>query len=273
MEPTSGESSEDMSAQNTAPPGIKKGANRRFNIIRLEKRVAATFSILAKLFTIGAIIIATLFIFGELTDDSYSIQQMNVPASFEESGLSGVVVANLISDRLVEIFEVLRAQEESAQYIKSSDMADVEVDMVGLGVPIRGFIALAGDAMGIRKGRRISGDIIVTAGKAVLILRMTGRGAESFEISVEPNDLKSASKILVDEASKAILKHTNPIALELYYANIKHDGPNTVKMAKYLIENFPDDTNMVRHAYDSWVWGLIYEDKLDEAEEKVKDGL
>jgi|GEM_PF-664410 len=260
---------------NNTPPSdeLTQKHPRKFNVLRFEKRVAATFSILSKLFTISVIVVATLFIFSELADDSYSIQQMNVPASFEESGLSGVVVANLISDRLVEIFEVLRSQDESAQYIKSSDLAEVEVDMVGLGVPIRGFIALVGDALGFRKGKKISGDIFVTSGKVIMILRITGHQAESFEINLGESDLKATSKVLVDEASKAILKYTHPMALELYYSNIKHDGPNTVKMAKYLIENFSENAEMVRHAYDSWVWGLIYEDKVAEAEAKVKEGL
>ena len=265
----------DADEDNNDPPSgeLKKRHSRKFNVLRFEKRVAATFSILSKLFTISVIVVATLFIFSELADDSYSIQQMNVPASFEESGLSGVVVANLISDRLIEIFEVLRSQDESAQYIKSSDLAEVEVDMVGLGVPIRGFIALIGDALGFRKGKKISGDIFVTSGKAIMILRITGHPPESFEINLGEIDLKAASKALVDEASKAILKYTHPMALELYYSNIKHDGPNTVKMAKYLIENFSDNPEMVRHAYDSWAWGLMYEDKLEEAQAKIKEGL
>ncbi len=274
---TSGQMPDSRAAEesNSTPPSgeLTQKHPRKFNVLRFEKRVAATFSILSKLFTISVIVVATLFIFSELADDSYSIQQMNVPASFEESGLSGVVVANLISDRLIEIFEVLRSQDESAQYIKSSDLAEVEVDMVGLGVPIRGFIALVGDALGIRKGKRIGGDIFVTAGKAFLILRITGHPAESFEINMTEGDIKTSSKVLVDEASKAILKYTHPMALELYYSNVKHDGANTVKMAKYLIEKFPEDPEMIRHAYDSWVWGLIYEDKVAEAEAKVKEGL
>ena len=266
-------SREDPVPSETREPEAKKDGSRKFSVIRFEKRVTAAFSILAKLFTISVIIVATIFIFRELTNNSYSIQQINVPASFEDSGLSGVVVANLISDKLIEIFEVLRSQEEAAQYIKSSDQVDVEVEMVGLGVPIRSFISLIGDALGFHRSRKINGDIFLTNGKAILILRITGQQAESFEIEFVNNDLKTASRVLVEEASKTILNYTNPIALELYYSNIKHDGPNTVRMAKYLMENFPKDAEMVRHAYDSWAWGLTYEEKYEEAEQKIKEGL
>jgi len=94
------------------------------------------------------------FHFKELSDTSYSIQRINVPTSFEEAGFSGVVVAHLISDRLKEIVELLRKKGEAAEYINSTERIDVDVEMVGMGVPIRGIIALVGEAMGIRKGKQ-----------------------------------------------------------------------------------------------------------------------
>jgi tetratricopeptide (TPR) repeat protein len=104
-------------------------------------------------------------------------------------------------------------------------------------------------------------------------LRVTGRMATQFEADLQQSDLRTVCLELVEKASTHILKYTEPIALELYYSNVKHDGPNTVKMAQYLMDNFPDDSEMVRHAYDSWAWGLVYENKLDEAETKIKEGL
>ena len=65
----------------------KKIPARGFNIVRVEKRVTATFSIMAKVFIIALISIAAIFIVRELSDDGYVITQINVPISFEEAGL------------------------------------------------------------------------------------------------------------------------------------------------------------------------------------------
>lgn len=247
--------------------------SRRLRVIKLEKRVSAIFSILSKLFVIGAILIASVFVFRELSDDSYHIDQVNVPASFEEAGLSGPVVANMIQERLREMIDVLRKHDEAGEYINASDRVDVEVDMVGLGVPIRGVVTLIGEALGVGSRNKIHADIFTSNKKSTVILRVSGQSAEWYESEGEDADLKFHVRQLVDEAAKGILKATDPKLLELYYANIKHDGPNTIKMAKYLLEKFGDDPIMAGHAYDSWAWGLLYENRLDEAQAKVEEGL
>ena len=247
--------------------------SRRLRVIKLEKRVSAIFSILSKVFVIGAILIASAFVFRELSDESYHIDQVNVPAAFEEAGLSGPVVANMIQERLREMIDVLRKHDEAGEYINASDRVDVEVDMVGLGVPIRGVVTLIGEALGVGAKNKIHADIFASNKKSTIILRVSGQPAEWYESEGEDNDLKLHVRQLVDEAAKGILKATDPKLLELYYANIKPDGPNTIKMAKYLLEKFGDDPIMAGHAYDSWAWGLLYEEKLVEAVAKIEEGL
>lgn len=246
---------------------------RKIRVVRLEKRVSAIFSILSKLFVIGAILVASMFVFRELSDESYHIDQVNVPGAFEDAGLTGPVVANMIKERLAEIIDVLRKHDEASQYINAADRVDVEVDMVGLGVPLRGAVALIGEAFGIKARRKANADIFISEGRATIVLRVTGEPAEWFETSANLQDMKATVRQLVDEAAKGILKFTDPKMLELYYANVKHDGPNTIKMAKYLLERADGDPAKAAHAYDSWAWGLIYEDKLDQAEAKIKEAL
>jgi len=246
---------------------------RKLRVMRLEKRVTAIFSILSKLFVISAIVVASVFVIRELSDKSYHIDQVNVPVSFEEAGLSGPVVANMIQERLHEIIEILRKHDEASQYVNAADRVDVEVNMVGLGVPIRGAAALIGEAFGVSSGKKINADLFSSDKKVTIVLRVTGQPAEWFETTESADDLKSTVRQLVDEAAKGILKFTDPKMLELYYANIKHDGPNTVKMAKYLLEHAGDNEEQAGNAYDSWAWGLLYEDKLEQAEKKIQQGL
>jgi hypothetical protein len=99
--------------ENTTPliPIKKKPPAKGFNIVRLEKRITATFSIMAKVFVIALISIAAIFIARELGSNGYVITQINVPASFEEAGYTGPVVAKRISNQLNEIIRITRAAE------------------------------------------------------------------------------------------------------------------------------------------------------------------
>ena len=263
----------DPEPENTHKPNMPAAGTKKLRVVRLEKRVSAIFSILSKLFVISAILVASVFVFRELSDDSYHIDQVNVPAVFEESGLTGPVVANMIQERLAEIIDILRKHDEASAYINAAERVDVEVDMVGLGVPLRGAVALIGEAFGVSARKKINADIFTSDKKATVVLRVTGQPAEWFETTESMEDMKAMVRQAVDEAAKGILKFTDPKMLELYYANVKHDGPNTIKMAKYLLELSNGDPDKAGHAYDSWAWGLIYEDKLVEAEAKVKEGL
>lgn len=271
-QPLSTEQEESGRASDDA--GVRSGRlTRKLRVVKLEKRVSAVFSILSKLFVISAILVASVFVLREFSDESYHIDQVNVPANLEEAGLSGTVVANMIQERLREMIDVLRKHDEASQYINAADRVDVEVDMVGLGVPIRGVVGLIGEAFGVKPRRKVNADLFSSGKQMTIILRVTSQPAEWFETSGDEEDLKASIRYLVDEAAKGILKITDPKMLELYYANIKHDGPNTVKMAKYLLEKAGDDPVLAGNAYDSWAWGLMYEDKLVEAESKVKEGL
>lgn len=70
---------ESVVATENAPQPAK--SSLKFNVVKFEKRVSATFSILYKLFVVSAIILASVFVFRELLDDSFHIQQVNVPVS------------------------------------------------------------------------------------------------------------------------------------------------------------------------------------------------
>ncbi len=255
------------------PVGIPGTNRRKLRVVRLEKRVSAIFSILSKLFVISAILVVSVFVFRELSDESYHIDHVNVPVAFEEAGLSGAVVANMIKERLTEIIEILRKHDEASQYINAAERVDIEVDMVGLGVPIRGAVSLVGEAFGISARKKINADVFTSDKKITIVLRVAGQPAEWFETTESIDNLKAAVREVVDEAARGVLKFTDPRMLELYYANIKHDGPNTVRMAKYLLEMAGDNKEQAGNAYDSWAWGLLYEDKLEEAEAKVREGL
>jgi len=171
--------------ENPSKPTRKKIPAKGFNIVRLEKRVTATFSIMAKVFVIALISVAIIFIARELSSNGYVITQINVPASFEEAGYTGPVVAKRISNQLNEIIRVTRSTEIAQEYASAADEVDVSIDMVGLGVPVRSFIELIGNALGINRKKKISADITTAGNQLILVLNITGEAPERVEVPLE----------------------------------------------------------------------------------------
>jgi len=253
-------------------PTKKKIPAKGFNILRLEKRVTATFSIMAKVFVIALISVAIIFIARELSSNGYVITQINVPASFEEAGYTGPVVAKRISNQLNEIIRITRTAEIAQEYASAADEVDVSIDMVGLGVPVRSFIELIGNAIGINRKKKISADITIEGTHVVLVLNITGEAPERVEVPLD-NNVGVPLKALVAEASEGILKYTNDRVLAMYYSNYLGDGEKIIKQAKYRLEKYKGNAEQEAKAYAIWARGLIRQKKLDAAEQKIKQGL
>jgi hypothetical protein len=253
-------------------PTKKRTPARGFNIVRVEKRVTATFSIMAKVFVIVLISIAAIFIARELSDDGYVISQINVPASFEDIGYTGPVVAKRISENLNRIIDITRTEAIAQGYTDGNSQADVSVDMVGLGVPVRGAIELIGNALGINRKKKISADITIEGSALVLVISITGETPERIEVPMEANVGVPLKKMVAD-ASETILKYTNDRVLSLYYANYLRDAEKEIKHAKYLLEKYKGNAVQEARAYAGWAFGLLRQNKLDAAEQKVKQGL
>jgi hypothetical protein len=255
----------------TPSPVRKKMPSQGFSLLHLEKRVTATFSIMAKLFIIGLISVAVIFIGRELTNDSYVIQQVNVPESFSQAGYSGPVVAQLISLKLNDIIRTTRSSEIAEEYKSGADLADVQVDMVGMGVPVRGVIELIGNAIGVNRKKKINALITIDGQQAVLVINVSGAQPERFEVPMDTN-LGAPIKLLVAEASEAIFKNTNDEVLSLYYAKL-HDSQKIIKLARYQLEKYKGDSKMEAKALSAWALGLHYDGKTDLALAKVNEAL
>ncbi len=256
---------------NIPKPIKKKISSKGFNLLHVEKRVTATFSIMAKLFIIGLISVAVIFIARELTNDSYVIQQVNVPESFSQAGYTGPVVAQLISLKLNDIIRITRSSEIAEEYKSGADLADVQVDMVGMGVPVRGVIELIGNAIGMNRKKKINALITIDGQQAVLIINVSGAQPERFEVPMDVN-LGAPIKLLVAEASEAIFKNTNDEVLSLYYAKL-HDAQKIIKLARYQLEKYKGDSKMEAKALSAWALGLFYDGKSDLALAKVNEAL
>jgi len=255
----------------TPKPVKKKIPSKSFSLLDLEKRVTATFSIMAKVFVIALISVAFLFIARELTNDSYVIQHVNVPEAFSQAGYTGPVVAQLISLKLNDIIRITRSSEIAEEYKSGADLADVQVDMVGMGVPVRGVIELIGNAIGVNRKKKINALITVDGQQAVLVINVSGAQPERFEVPMDMN-LGTPIKLLVVGASEAILKNTNAKVLSSYYAKLQ-DSQKIIKLARYQLEKYKGDSKMEAKLLSTWALGLHFEGKTDLALAKINEAL
>lgn len=257
-------------AETKAKPARK--STSRFSVVKLEKRVTATFSIMAKAFVIILIAIAMVFITRELSESGYVITQVNVPPSFEEAGYTGPVVAKRISENLTRIINITRTQAIAEGYSSSGDESDVSVDMVGLGVPVRGVIDLIGEAVGISRKKKISADITLEGDNAVLVIKIGSETPERSQTPLNAN-IGIPMKALVTNASETIFKYTNDRVLGLYFGNVTLEHEKNISLAKYQLEKYKDDPKLQARAYARWGEVLLNQKKQELGYAKIMKSL
>ncbi len=247
---------------------------RKRSIIKIKKRFKAGYSIVAM--ALGIILLCTIaiFIFRELTNDGFVIQQINVPESFEKSGYTGAVVAERISDQLNHVIRTTRMARVATSYKDAAAESDLTVDMVGFGVPVRAAIDLVGTAIGINYKKKVRVSITIEGTNIVMLIHVGSEIPERMEFPDDP-DIGIPIKSTVNAAAEAILKYSNKDILSIYYSNILRDPGKMISHSKFVLEQHENNHNpeIEAEAYGHWAFGLILEKKYTAAEKKIKEGL
>ncbi len=238
----------------------------------IERQSELIFSILTKLFVIALVIIALLYIIRVLLDKSYSIRQVSVPPSFEQSGHSGPVIANRIHFRIQHIIQSVSAMEYAKGYMTGSTESDVSVDVAGLGMPVKAFIELVGKALGIYRGKRIDADFFIERNTVVMMLRITGQNPERLEAPMT-DSVDTALKSLIVDAAEVILKYSNDEILQTYFGLIEQIGEKQIRLARYRYEKYKDNPNVEVNVIAAWAWGLCMLKRYDEAKATIEEGI
>jgi Flp pilus assembly protein TadD len=253
-------------------PEATPKSKKRFNVIRFEKRVTATFSILSRLFFITIILTAVVFVYRELSRDAFVIQSIQVPESLEEKGFNGNTIATRISRRLNDIIQRTNSLESATSYASASSQSDVAVEVVGIGLPVRAFIELVGNAVGIERNNKVRGEITIEGTNLVLELEVGREKPERF-LAPLADDVGEPLKTLIDHASETILRYTNDETLNRYYANVIRNGQKAVELARFRVEKYAGDNRMEALVLASWGYGYLMQGKYEEALLKVDEGL
>jgi len=139
-------------------------------------------------------------------------------------------------------------------------------------MPIKGFIELIGNTLGINRNKKIDADLFIEGTHVVMSLRIAGENCERFEEPINEN-LGVPLKELVLQASEAILKYSNDEALQTYFGHLTRNGEKAAKLAKYRLEKNKGNKYMEARMISAWARGLCLQGKYQEAEEKLREGI
>jgi Tfp pilus assembly protein PilF len=252
------------------PPTTNDMNNADFQ--NFEQHAELMLSILAKVFIIGLVSVAIVYIVRVLLNKSYSIRYINVPPSLEQAGHTGPTIANRIYYRLQQIIQRVSANYHLKGYSTASAEKEVSVDVVGVGLPIRGFVELLGGALGIQRSKKIDADLFLENNTLVMLLKITRHPAERLEAPIN-NSIDAALKTLIIEAAETILKYSNDEVLQTYFGLVEQIGEKQINLARYRYENCRTSNNAEVNIIAAWAWGFCMLKKYDEAEEKIREGV
>jgi Flp pilus assembly protein TadD len=239
---------------------------------RLEKKLRSILSIaLMVLLTVFGLALMH-FLYAELSYEGYVIEQVNVPEPLVQAGFSGPLIANRISYELQEILETTRQQEYAQDYTSGSDDTNLSIELVGVGVPIRGIVDLIGDAFGFDRGNRVKADVYFAGSRVMMILKISGEKPEYIEADQDEN-FDVPMKSLITKAAEKILKYSDDHSLQRYYLNFRFDGEESIALAQYRLEKYQGDSRKEAAILADWAMGLLRLNKYDAAESKVREGL
>jgi hypothetical protein len=240
-----------------------------FNLFKINRKLSVIFSIFIRLSIFGFIILGCIFLKKELSDDNYSIHQFNVPQSFEVAGYTGSVVAGRIYWKLQDIVNNERLADVANEYKNTNSVVDLNVDVVGIGVPIRSFTMLVGESLGVNNRKEIKGDVVIDRDTAILFVNITGE-VEKHRTSLN-RGLEFATDQLVTKAAESILKRSNPYVLARYY--LLRDSEGCYKLGKYILNTHKDNADVEPIGYFARAGGYLTDGKYELAEAIVREGL
>jgi tetratricopeptide (TPR) repeat protein len=226
--------------------------------------LSAGISILLTI-VVGSIIFR--IIKAEWNKKSVAIDQIEVPKSLQDNGISGQVVANRIADRIHEIQRVAKVQGNESGVEIGATQIDFQVPVAG--ISFKTIVKYLKQLFG-KSDRRINGEIVIDKGAMLMQLRNnSGRSTPLLSIGKEV-PLTDLIKLAAEE----ILLLSNPLLMAQfrYFEEVQaKDFDKSLKAIKYTLANTNNEDR--KRAY--LIWGNILTSlrKFDDAESKYENSI
>ena len=222
----------EASSESTNPrKAIPSSSNRPFKRIlglfpknislkKIDKTLKAITSIVIRTSMLAVVVFVCVFLYRDLNDKSYHIQEFQVPEDLVKNGYDGKVVAYKIQDCVKTVIGTTRqtwSPKEVEEYNQSSDRNQVKLEVAGVGVSPDAIVRYLKQVIGITT-KDISGFITIDGKYIKCSLVIAGRGYPDLEQPIIDSDVSDAIDKLIRSAARQILKITDPLLLGIYYA-------------------------------------------------------
>jgi len=226
----------------------------------------------ANVIRLGILIVTVLvltMIIKEVTNANYSIESVNVPEYFEKAGYSGTVVSDRIFYQLKRIIDAERVSDIAAEYEEATRGIDLNVEVVGIGIPVRSVTDVLSKNFNIGNRRVIVASITIDADTAILNVMIEGRVEK--RIVVQKAGMEQLVSRLTLEAARIILKYSHPYALARHL--ILRDAEGMHDLGNYLLTEYEDDPKMEPLGYYAMAGAYLTDGRYQVMESLVREAL
>lgn len=250
-------------------PKIKNATTVNFNLAHFEKRVARVFSITTRILITLGVFLATIFILKDVFNTNYFISPVSAPQALQESGYTDEVIASRIFKTLNHITEVQRLADISSTYTKTDAQIDLNLEVVGFGIPIRGISSAIREVFGLSKPKEISGSLVLDGDTLILDMKID----EEWERSkvLFGGKMESSVNAITTRGAESILKHTSPYILGRHY--LFNNSESCFSLGRYLLTTKKNDPTLEAIGYYVYTGGYVTQNNFVEAETMIRKGV
>ena len=151
------------------------------------------------------------------------VQTFEVPKSWEDAGLNGNTVAQLIVDKVAEIKEEVGSQKEDSTFVNNQESTDLEVNVMGVGLSLNSLSYYIKNLLNI-PSPVIGGEIVEIDSTITLTMRMSGYPTKTEIVNFKGKKRLDAINGIFEKGGLTILENTDPYRVAVYYyKNDKYD--------------------------------------------------
>jgi tetratricopeptide (TPR) repeat protein len=229
----------------------------------IDRKLKVLTSIMLRISVVLLFLFVAIYLYREVNDGSYHIQEFQVPRQISEMGYSGDVVARKIQNRVVEFVGIANrtwSQKELEEYSQSADRTQLQVEVAGIGFSPQVLVRSLKGTFGI-PSKEISGEVTYAGKRLRLTLRVTGQ-KNAFVLDEEMVDQSEgdAMESLIVKSAQKVLEINNPLLLGILFtgdittSEIKHNDSLGIKMFRLAIATKPEQA---AHAYVWWARSIF----------------
>ncbi len=178
-------------------------------------------------------------LFKGMRQDGVTIQAFQLPKHLVESGLNGQVFGMRIRDRVEQIKVEVNSLKEDSTSLDAQLKPDLNLEVLGVGFSTNNMMYHLADLFGV-ENKTISGDL--TDIDQILELNLRGPDFISKTIlqKYDGIPLSQALDSLILKAALAVLKHSDPYRLAVYYYKTSQDQKSLQVIREMIDGDHPD---------------------------------